>query len=93
MRIQAFLALSCERSDRDFWLISGRAYTSIALGDSLWTSRDDGVAVRVEDIVSYGRKTDLLSPMMTGTLVVVGDLHASLRTLFAELSRWRDGCS
>lgn len=52
------------------WAILGRAYADVRVGDALSASADSSQAWRVEEIETYGRKTALLSRMMTGTLVV-----------------------
>jgi hypothetical protein len=54
------------------WSVRGRAYADVSVGDMLVTSPDADQVFRVEQIMSYGRSTDLLSQMMTGTLILSG---------------------
>lgn len=52
------------------WALCGRAYADVRVGDALSASAHSSQAWRVEEIETYGRKTDLLSRMMTDTLIV-----------------------
>lgn len=61
-------ALFIEKSGR--WSLRGRAYADVRVGDVLSVSANSSQTWRVEEIETYGRKTDLLSLMMTGTLIV-----------------------
>ena len=72
---QAFEIATLEQQGPRKWLAGGRAYTDISLDDRLTTPRGGSDSLRVVGIVSYGRSTDLLSTMMTGTLTLEGELQ------------------
>lgn len=56
------------------WLIEGRAYVDIREKDKLTFDHDDINELFVTTITTYGKRTDLLSRMMTGALVVEGPI-------------------
>lgn len=60
------------------WVVQGRAYADVRVGDALLVRPDADHAFRVEEIQSYGRRTGLLSRMMTGTLILSGGDKDSL---------------
>ena len=79
---QAFEVVSLERTDAGLWSVGGRAYVDITVGDILETAGTGGSKVKVVRIVTYGRTTDLLSKMMTGTLIVEGEIQEPLTALY-----------
>ncbi|WP_050725657.1 hypothetical protein [Vulgatibacter incomptus] len=81
---QAFEVASLERTDGGQWSVGGRAHLDVALGDVLETSVTGGGRVLVVGLATYGRTTDLLSKMMTGTLIVEGEIQEPLAALFAQ---------
>ncbi|SLK00928.1 hypothetical protein SAMN06272721_103198 [Arthrobacter sp. P2b] len=80
---QAFEVVSIKRTDDGHWCVAGRAYLDVNLGDALETSSTGGAKVKVVGIVTYGRGTDLLSGMMTGELILEGEIHEPLNALYA----------
>ena len=54
------------------WTVQGRAHADVSVGDMLVLSPDAERSFRVEQIVTYGKSTDLLSRVMTGTLILSG---------------------
>ena len=63
------------------WTVQGRAHADVSVGDMLVLSPDADRSFPVEQIVTYGKSTDLLSRVMTGTLIVSGgDEHLSFST-------------
>ena len=87
MSEQAFEVISVERADLRRWSIAGRAYLDVNLGDTLDTSEEGASEVTVVGIIAYGKATDLLSKMMTGTLIVEGDSPEPVSVLFARTQR------
>lgn len=75
MKRQAFEIVKAQKEDPRRWLVGGRAYSDISLGDCLVTSSLPNQELRVVKIATYGKSTDLLSTMMTGTLTLEGDFH------------------
>lgn len=62
------IGLESKQAQRDpRWLLQGRAYEDVKLGDSVTMGAAEGT---VEEMRSYGRPLDVLSKMMTGELVV-----------------------
>lgn len=51
------------------WALRGRAYADVRVGDILTSSTHSGKIWRVEEIEAYGKKTNLISRMMTGILI------------------------
>jgi hypothetical protein len=56
------------------WIVEGRAYADVKIGDLLSISSECESYLRVIAISSYGKQTDLLSTMMTGMLHLQGDI-------------------
>lgn len=67
------------------WSVGGRAYVDINLNDDLALSGKGDSRVRVVGIVTYGKNTDLLSTMMTGTLLVEGEIEGQPAFLYAKV--------
>jgi hypothetical protein len=72
MATAVLFIVSMDRNESDEWVVAGRAYEDVKIGDLLSDSRDKTPCLRVVAIESYGRNTDLLSKMMTGSLYLVG---------------------
>ncbi len=75
MRQQAFEIITARQEGPHKWIIAGRAHADIRSSDSLASSWEGPPRLRVVGIVTYGRSTDLLSTMMTGTLTLDGEMH------------------
>ena len=74
MGTQVFAVASTAETGPDAWSVSGRAYEDVRLGDRLADTPAGPTRLRVVAIFSYGKPTDLLSKMMTGTLHLTGQL-------------------
>ena len=75
MKREAFEVVKVQQKSPGSWLVDGRAYSDINLGDSLATSSSPYQELRVVGIVTYGKNTDMLSTMMTGTLALKGNFY------------------
>jgi|SRR5690606_3976560 len=61
------------------FVVRGRAYADVRVGELLSTSPGAEPSLRVEEIETYRVRTELLARMMTGSLVVSGGTEAALR--------------
>ncbi len=75
MGTEAFEIATTQQVGSRKWLLGGRAYVDIKLRDTLTTSSARDQSLRVVEIVTYGKTTDLLSAMMTGRLTLEGELQ------------------
>ena len=82
---EAFEIATLHQESPGRWSVGGRAYVDINLNDDLTLSGKDDLCVRVVGIVTYGKNTDLLSTMMTGTLLVEGDIESRPAFLYAKV--------
>jgi len=74
MGTQVFAVVSIVEAGPNTWNASGRAYEDVHLGDVLADTPAGPGQLRVSGISTYGKPTDLLSRMMTGTLQLSGQL-------------------
>jgi hypothetical protein len=72
MKNEVFSIVSLSESKSGEWVVEGRAYADVRIGDLLSVSPESTTPLRVTGIVTYGKKTVLLSRMMTGRLYLQG---------------------
>lgn len=93
--IEVFSISKVENLGGGKWLLQGRAYDDVRLGDSLFVKSlvgdPAGIPLRVIEIFSYQKQTTELSRMMTGDLVVQADQDASLESAVTVFRK--DGAS
>ena len=75
MTTTVFSVVSINRNEPDEWIVAGRAYEDVKIGDLLSDSQGKTPCFRVVAIKTYGRNTDLLSKTMTGSLYLAGDFE------------------
>jgi hypothetical protein len=68
MSIEAFQVTAARKVGPAQWVLSGRAYSDIGIGDRLQSAASGPAEFVVSEIVTYGKVTDLLSKMMTGSI-------------------------
>ncbi|MBP8805258.1 MAG: hypothetical protein KBG48_09520 [Kofleriaceae bacterium] len=89
---KAFDVVSVAATDGG-WAVKGRAHLDVSVGDVLATCAlgdDSGGRVKVAGLETYGRRVELLSKMMTGSIVVVGvvrEVPSALYLTTAKLTR------
>jgi hypothetical protein len=81
---EAFEIAKLQQENPRRWSVGGRAYVDINLNDRLTSSQEGGTELRVIGIVTYDRSTDLLSTMMTGTLLVEGEIEGEPHYLYVK---------
>jgi hypothetical protein len=73
MDTQVFAIASRDASTPGILIVSGRAYADVRVGDMLSDAPAGPPRLLVTAIISYGKQTDLLSKMMTGTVHLKGE--------------------
>ena len=85
MYTEAFEIAKLQQENPRQWSVGGRAYVDINLNDHLAASREGENNLLVIGIVTYGKRTDLLSRMMTGTLIVEGEMEDEPHFLYVKV--------
>lgn len=83
MHDQVFEVVSLKKADEG-WALEGRARLDISVGDVIAASGAVRQKVTVLRVMAHGKETTLLSKMMTGTLVVEGEVQTPLDALYAS---------